>query len=115
MALGAISPNGELPASIKPEVPDTPRVISESLKTFAGTKSLDRPNEARPSGLDRTLSEVKVYQDSIDYQRRKSSRDLLLSKKQREELKEIVARKKKAAVEDTTPPPKVVTPVKDNI
>lgn len=104
---GPLSPKGDsLPASFvqqattiqgsQPEI----KPLSESLKLgFNAVKSLDLPNEARPDGFEKTEQEVKIYRDSIQYQKRKSSRELTVSQKQRQEYRDLMERKEKEKAE----------------
>jgi len=109
MDLGALSPKGDtvpstVPTLISQSLPSSPPAISSSssgharksplaasLKAgdFEAIKTIDIVNEARPDGFDKTEKEMKAYQDTIQYQRRKSSRELSLSKKAQEDFRAI--------------------------
>jgi len=90
VALGAISPKGDaVPETVKHEAAKKHQ-LSHSLRAgFQSVKTIDLPNEARPEGLNKTEQEVKAYHDTIQYQRRKSSRELTISKKSQEELRNL--------------------------
>jgi len=85
--VGAISPKGDsVPAPVHQEA--RKNTLSQSLKaSFESARTLDLPNESRPDGYEKTLQEVKAYHDTIQYQKRKSSRESLVSKKTQEELR----------------------------
>jgi len=127
MDLGALSPKGDslpstVPSIISQSTPSSLIVsssstkrspLSGSLKTggFEAVKQLDIVNEARPDGFEKTVHEMKAYQDTIQYQKRKSSREITVSKKEKEELRAIRTAKNEKDKKDTLqqqPPPKVI-------
>jgi len=112
LALGPIVHKGEVvPEAVKHEVTIKKTSLSHSLKAgFASIKTMDRPNEARPEGFEKTEQELKEYHDSLQYQRRKSSRELSLSKKTQDELKSIRLAKEK----ENSIVPKMIEPTINN-
>eukprot|EP01125_Pyxidicula_operculata_P005723 TRINITY_DN1_c8_g1_i1.p1 TRINITY_DN1_c8_g1~~TRINITY_DN1_c8_g1_i1.p1 ORF type:complete len:583 (-),score=171.41 TRINITY_DN1_c8_g1_i1:35-1783(-) len=85
MKIGAISPKGtELPASLqraRSEKKISTSDLEKSLQSFAGAKSIDLSNEARPPGLAKALDESHKAKDSIEAVRRQSSKEFILSRK----------------------------------
>jgi len=112
MDLGSISPKGD---TVPLEAKKSP--LGQSLKatSFETAKNFDRANEARPENFEKTVQEMKAYQDTIQYQRRKSSREISVSKKTQEELRALHSankdkdkKQKEAEQAEQVPPPKVI-------
>jgi len=111
---GSIAASAPSTATISTSASSKPP-LSQSLKAgFESVKSLDRPNEAIPSGFEKTVKEIEAYQDTIQYQRRKSSREITLTRKTQEELRALkMEREKKEKERKELNTPKIEEPEQD--